>query len=162
MADGGFAPLPCNRDGEKSRLLSSTETDHFTLIHFAPFDQFSSKRILKINQKSSELMQSNDDFNDFEKHWKYLLYLSLFSQLFYPSIDFSKPSSLYGRRIYFYYLINKNPKYFLSSLQTTSIIFRTRIHTGIFAFHPSHARFTLYLSYTEREREYRDENGRPF
>lgn len=70
------------------------------------------------------------------------------------SIDrFSKPSSLYGRRIYFYYLINKNPKYFLSSLQTTSIIFRTRIHTGIFAFHPSHARFTLYLSYTERERE---------
>lgn len=35
-------------------------------------------------------MQSNDDFNDFEKHWKYLhrFYISLFSQLFYPSIVF--------------------------------------------------------------------------
>lgn len=83
-------------------------------------------------------------------------FLYFFSYNYYPSIVFqNRHISLRKKnsRIYFYYLINKNPKYFLSSLQTTSIIFHTRIHTEIFAFHPSRARFTLIIYCTQRERE---------
>lgn len=37
-------------------------------------------------------MQSNDDFNDFEKHWKYLhrFYISLFSRNYFIHRSFFK------------------------------------------------------------------------
>lgn len=82
-------------------------------------------------------------------------FLYSFSYNYYPSIVFqNRHISLRKKnsRIYFYYLINKNPKYFLSSLQTTSIIFHTHRDICILSI-TFYTIYTYNLSYTERERE---------